>query len=702
MSGPDQDGPVPRPGAGPPGDADAPPEAITVRSIDRAIVVDALLRVLASPEATARLRAAQRVTRMADIAPSLVDELTRMAADDVDLDVRAAAGFALRAHLRPAPGDRPPARTFDPPPADASGAHTTPAGQPEKEHATMIHPAPSSKLDVPAMFSAAVVDMLSQLGVRLAFGICGREIVPLWSALLESTATQRAITAIHTRHESGAGYAAVGSWAHSGRPAAVFTTTGPGITNAITSLETARATGAKLILVTPLTPAGKRGRHGIQDTSNQGYHNPDLYAEGRIFDVVSMLESPAELPLLAGRLASGLAGPGAFMAHIAIPTTLQREPLPAGFEITVPHVRRAAPTISAAFADGLVALLAADPFAVWVGWGSREHADAIRRLLDLTGAPVMSSPRGLGIADRHPQFIGITGNGGRASLVDTFRDYAPARTLVLGTGLGEPTSGWMDELVPREGFVHVDLDERVYGRAYPQAPTVAVAADIGEVLEALLVRSERLVRRHPIRAANAVRRLTLVAADDRPVHPATLMGAIQRVVVDQSVIPVLADAASAMFWSARHLVFPEPGRWFVENRFGAMGNSAAAVIGAAADRGGTALAIVGDGALHMQDEINTAVRYGLHAIWVVLNDSGMGIVRNGMTADGWPRHDADYPPTDFAAVAVAKGARARRVTREQDLDEALHWALAAGGPVVLDILIDPTAVAPIGARTDRR
>ena len=683
-------------------DADAPVEAITVQSIERAIVVDALLRVLASPEATARLRAAERVARMADAAPSVIAVLIRMASEDVDLRVRAAAEAALRVHLRPAPGDRPRAGAFDPPPTDASGAHTTPAGRPEKEHTTMIHPTPSPQLAVPQMLCAGVVDMLSQLGVRLAFGICGREIVPLWSALLESTATSRSITPIHTRHESGAGYAAIGSWAQSGRPAVLFTTTGPGITNAITALETARATGAKLILVSPLTPAGKRGRFGIQDTSNQGYHNPDLYAEGRLFDVVSMLESPAELPLLAGRLASGLAGPGAFMAHIAIPTTLQRLPLPAELAITVPRVRRAAPTISAAFADEIVGLLAADRFAVWVGWGAREHAPAIRRLLDLTGAPLMSSPRGLGIADRHPQFIGVTGNGGRASLLDTLRAYAPVRTLVVGTVLGEPTSGWMDEFVPPEGFIHVDLDGRVFGRAYPQAPTVAVPADIGEVLDALLARSERLVRRQPVRAARAVGRLKLVAADDRLVHPATLMGAIQRVVVDHTTIPVMADAASAMFWAARHLVFPEPGRWFVENRFGAMGNSAAAVIGAAAERGGAALAIVGDGAMHMQDEINTAVRYGLHAIWVVLNDGGMGIVRNGMTADGWPRHDADYPPTDFAAVAVAKGAQARRVTREPDLDEALRWALAAGGPVVLDVLIDPTAVAPIGARTDRR
>lgn len=550
------------------------------------------------------------------------------------------------------------------------------------------------------IFATTVVQTLSQLGVRQAFGICGREIVPLWAALLESAGTPHEITAFHTRHESGAGYAAIGSWAQSDRPAAVFTTTGPGITNAITALQTGRAAGAKLVLLTPLTPSGNRGRLGIQDTSGQGFCDAELYSEGRLFDVVTALESPADLEAVVGRLASGFAGPGGFMAHIAIPTTLQRMRGDAATAIEVPKVRRPAPAVAPGLAEEIVDLLAGDPFAVWVGWGARHHAPAVRRLLDLTGAPVMSSPRGLGIADCHPQFIGVTGNGGSSSVMDMFEGYAPARTLVLGTGMGQPTSGWSERLIPAKGLVHVDLDADVFGRAYPKPSTLAVQSDVGELLAALLNRSSRLVRRAPV-TLPAARRLKLVATTGGPVHPAALMDVIQRVVIKATSVPVLADAASAMFWAARHLVFPEPGRWMVENRFGAMGNAAAGVVGVAAARDGSALAIVGDGAMHMQDEINTAAHYGIRAIWVVLNDSGMGIVRNGMKADGWRRHDADYPTTDFAAVAAAKGARGVRVTRAEELEAALHLALRADGPFVVDVVIDPSAIAPIGARTER-
>jgi acetolactate synthase-1/2/3 large subunit len=538
--------------------------------------------------------------------------------------------------------------------------------------------------------------LLWQLGVRQAFGICGREITCIWAALIASARTDRLIATHHMRHENGAGYAAVGSWASSGRPAAVFVTTGPGVTNVMTSLETARAAGAQVILLSPLTPAGHRGRLGIQDTSNQGYHDPVLYAPGRLFDLVALLESPSELQPLAGQLAAGLANRDrAFMAHIAVPTALQGALVDG--PTAVPRHEIPAPGVSAALADEMIEVLRAAPFAVWVGWGARRHAAAVRRLLDLTGAPAMTSPRGLGIVDRHPQFIGVTGNGGHDTVIEGIRRWRPEHVLVLGSGLGEATSGWRRELAPPGGFVHVDVDARVFGRSYPQVPTLGVQADVGDVLAALVARARELERRAPARGRGAAPVLCGVPDNDRPVDPRALMAAIQRVVVDGTCMPVLADAASAMFWAAHHLVFAEPGRWFVENRFGAMGAAAAAVIGAAG-RGGRALAIVGDGALHMQDELNAAVGYGIGAIWVVLNDSGLGIVRTGMRLDGYREHDADYPPTDFAAVARAKGADGIRVERACELDAALERALDASGPFVVDVVIDPDVVAPIGAR----
>ena len=544
--------------------------------------------------------------------------------------------------------------------------------------------------------AARIAMLLWQLGVRHAYGVCGREIVPVWTAL-QGTRAPYGIVTRHMRHENGAGFAAIGTWAATGRPAAVFCTTGPGLTNAITALESARAAGTKLVLLSPLTPAAERGRLGIQATGPGGYSNPDLYVAGRTFDYVALLESPEQLATLGGPLAGGFASAGGFLAHIAVPTTIQIEltdVLP-----VVPPVRRPAPGISPALADELVELLRADPFAVWLGWGARRYAPAIRRLLDLTGAPAICSPRALGIADDHPAFLGVTGNGGHESLVEDLAACRPRRTLVFGTPLGEATSGWHPGLVPPEGFVHVDLDADVFGRAYPQAPTLGVQADVGAVVDALLERSDRLVRRRlPRRRTPSPEP---ARASGRGVHPAALMVAIQRVLVDGTDMPIFADAASAMFWGARLLVFDEPGRWFSEGTFGSMGWAGAAALGAASGRGGAAAAICGDGSMHMQDELNAAVSYGIRAIWIVMNDGGMGIVGAGMRAAGRTPEDVDYPPTDFAAVARAKGAAAASVTREADLDAALEAARDADGPFLVDVAIDGSIAPPLGDRAKR-
>lgn len=544
-----------------------------------------------------------------------------------------------------------------------------------------------------------IADLLWQLGVREAFGVCGREIVPVWHALLSTAGTDRAIATRHARHENGAGFAAVGSWWQTGRPVAVFVTTGPGLTNVLTSLETARAAGAKLILLSALTPARERGRLGIQETGPSGYANPDLYVPGRLFDVVTALEAPAQLEALAARLAAGCAGAGGFLAHVAIPTRLQTEPT--GYAPRVPRHRRTAPAPAPHVTDEVADLLAADPFAVWVGWGARRHAAAIHRLLDITGAPAICSPRALGVVDGHAGFLGVTGNGGDPALADTLAACGVRRTLVLGSRLAEATSGWQPDLVPPDGFVHVDLDPAAFGHAYPHAPTFGVQADVGEVLGALVARADRLVHRDVPPVPRAAAAEPPPAAAPGTVHPVALMAAIQRVLVDGTDMPIAADASSAMFYGARHLTFTEPGRWFVEGHFGAMGSAGAVVVGAATGRGRPAAAICGDGSMHMQDEISTAVRYGAHAIWIVLNDGGLGIVRTGMRRTGRILHDADYPPADFAAVARAKGADGVRVTSADDLDAALHRAVTAGGPVVVDVVIDRSAQPPIGARGRR-
>src|SRR5262249_40043269 len=111
-----------------------------------------------------------------------------------------------------------------------------------------------------------------------------------------------------------------------------------------------------------------------------------------------------------------------------------------------------------------------------------------------------------------------------------------------------------------------------------------------------------------------------------------------------------------------------------------------------------AVAIAGDGAMLMFNEINTAVQTEALAVWIVLNDSRYGMIEQGMDAQGLTPLDMKFPACDFVAIAKGMGADGVRVEHEVDLEEAIGHAMAAAGPFVVDVLVDPEPRAPFTER----
>ena len=175
------------------------------------------------------------------------------------------------------------------------------------------------------------------------------------------------------------------------------------------------------------------------------------------------------------------------------------------------------------------------------------------------------------------------------------------------------------------------------------------------------------------------------------------MAAIQEVVIDRHGAVVLAESGNAFTWANHALRFNEAGRYRVSTGVGSMGHAAAGVVGAAHGSSGKAVAIIGDGAMLMNNEINTAVKFDLPAVWIVLNDARYNMCEQGMATLGLSA-DATFPEVDFAMLARALGADGIRVEREAELTPALVRAMAASGPFVLDVRIDPRRQAPSQGR----
>ncbi|MBN1607124.1 MAG: thiamine pyrophosphate-binding protein [Polyangiaceae bacterium] len=552
--------------------------------------------------------------------------------------------------------------------------------------------APERAATVSASVSEALVAALADLGVEHAFAVFGGAIAPFCEALSRSS-----ITLVHCRHESGAAFAAIEASLSSGRPVVVVSTAGPGATNLVTGMMAARWEGARVVFISGSTAAAQRGKWAFQDGTAAGTPHVDLYRPGTLFHHAQIVEDYRELPSVLARLRNGMARPNGFVMHLGLPVSLQvarAERAPTPTTSCIPS-RQCDPSTLA----DCVARLSQAPFVIWAGFGARHAADEVRELAERARAMVMCSPRAKGIvSEEDPLFLGVTGLGGYGSIERHLGEVRPKHLLVLGTRLGEMTSFWDERLVPSNGFIHVDLEADVFGTAFPGVPTLGIQAEVGAFLRQLLnvwpdvSRVEcRPTVRPPSRSTSAPRTFG-------PVRPSYLMQMIQREIVEGSPALVLTEAGNSFSFGTHYLRFAEPQRYRTSTGFGSMGHVSSGVIGAALGSRHKAVAIVGDGAMLMQNELNTAASYGIAALWIVLNDARYGMIDQGMRSLGWQPFETEFARADFVAIARGMGADGIRAEREADLAAALRLGMQAPGPFVVDVVVDPNELAPGGRR----
>ena len=540
----------------------------------------------------------------------------------------------------------------------------------------------------------ALIQFLSEMGVEHGFGLVGGPIAPFSEALLHSP-----VQVVHCRHEGGAAFAATEAYFASGRPSLVFTTTGPGLLNALTGLAAARCEGAKVVVISATTSTAQRGRGAAQESSDYTLPTSGIYTQGPLFDYATQLEGIDSLQEVLARLAAGLARPQGFVAHIALPVSVQTQATPQA--LVMPAVSVHGYGVPRDTLETVVSKLSPHPFALWLGFGARHAVPLIRAFAERTGCAVMCSPRAKGIfPEEHPQFVGVTGLGGHVSVDAYMEQVKPRHTLVLGTRMGEGTSYWSTKLVPSGGFIQVDLDPTAFGAAYPSVKTWGVQADIQAFMHDLLETWPDAVPALAAPVQGPGHPELLTARAHGPVRPAWVMQGVQRVCIQESNAPVMAESGNTFTWANHLLRFSTPHRYRVSPGYGSMGHFVAGVLGAAMGRNDKAVALVGDGAMLMNNEVSTAVRYGARAVWVVMNDGQYGMVEQGMRALGFTPVETPIPPTDFAALARAQGAFGMRVESEDELEAALCDAMRLPGPVVVDVVIDASVASPLMRRIE--
>jgi acetolactate synthase-1/2/3 large subunit len=554
-----------------------------------------------------------------------------------------------------------------------------------------------------------IVDYLIQERVPYLFGLCGHGNISLIDAFYERADE---ITAISVRHETVAGFMADVYYRVSGRPAATFTSCGPGSANLPICLANSFLDSVPFLAVTGNVPTSQFNRGAFQETYR--HYQADFPSTVRAYVKRVFQPTRADMVPLAVRQAwktmvTGRPGP----VVLDVPFDIFKEEA----DVEMPQAADWNANISSrcgADPDGVRRavdlLLGAERPVILVGQGVKygQAAADLSALAERLQVPVACSASGMGAIDaRHPLALGLVSRSGTYPANHATRQADVL--LALGVRFDDRTSSsWIPGYsfnIPPTKLVHVDIDPEEIARNYPVA--LGLMADVRTFLRQVLAELDQ--RRLPaavppartawLAAIEGYRRQWAgfvapgFAADTTPIHPQRAAHEIDRALPDDAIL--VSDIGVHHNWLLQFCRPRRPDSLIGSMGFGPMGFGVAGVLGAklaAPDR--PCVSVCGDGAFFMHASVlGTAVEYDLPVVWVVWNNYAYASIRGLqrgylggrelVTDFHHPKTSEPYNP-DFAAMARSAGVEGARVEKAGELGDAIRHAIAAGKPYLID------------------
>jgi len=528
----------------------------------------------------------------------------------------------------------------------------------------------------------AMARMMAEAGIDTVFTVAGGHLLPTYHEMAQ-LGTPKVVAA---RHEQGAGYMASGYALVTGRPGVVLTgAPGPGATNVVTSVANAYADSIPLLVITAQVDRRYVHRNILQYCDNVGLLAP--FCKSSV-QAVSLDEIPN---LLASGLQLASAGrPGP--VHIALPQNLQADRIDSWVPVPVAQPEPALPgpgSIQLAAA----ALAGARSPAILAGHGvvRSSGTEALVALADHLGAPVATSRSGIGaIPTSHPRSVGMLGFYGTEAARTAMADAD--LVVVVGCALGEQTTfGWRPSLfAPGATIIHADVDPSQINRNY--GADHAIVGDATTTLSALAFEVGGAARQPWFEGQP--QRTDPQNNPSQGLSAAEFLQALNRHKGDDVVCS--ADIGNHRLWVCEQLDVTHTDGLLQSCEFDAMGFSLPAAIGAsiAAD-GAKVVSISGDGGfVHTMGELVVAKDHGLPVVAVVFVDGALGILKHQAEEFYGENHFVALGDIDFAALAQAMGVDAVTVDDASKLDATLAAAIAAEGPMLVAVTIDPDEVFP--------
>jgi acetolactate synthase-1/2/3 large subunit len=559
----------------------------------------------------------------------------------------------------------------------------------------------------------AIIRSLEMLGVDTVFGLPGGAILPTYDPLMDS----KKIRHILVRHEQGAGHAAEGYAAASGKLGVCIATSGPGATNLVTAIADAQMDSVPLLAITGQVNSYAIGTDAFQEADIVGITMP-------ITKHSFLVTNPADIPAVmysAYQIAT-TGRPGPVLVDVA------KDAQNAKFEFSWPPEQDLTPGYKPVNdphgkqiqAAAELILQSKKPI-LYVG-GGVIRAGANKELLELANlikAPVTTTLMARGaFPDSHHQHLGMPGMHGTVPAVTGLQKAD--LLITLGARFDDRVTGDVKTFARGAKVIHVDIDPAEIGKIrHADVPIVGDAKiviallteelkkqlkgsnyDIGEWWKYL----DGLKERYP---------LGYTDLDDGKIAPQYVIERIGQISGPDAIYA--AGVGQHQMWSAQFIKYENPNTWLNSGGAGTMGYAVPAAMGAkVAMPEKLVWAIDGDGCFQMTNqELATCTINQIPIKVAIINNSSLGMVRQWQTLFYNSRYsntdlhtgtDSIMVP-DFVKLAEAYGCLAIRVEKEEDVDKAIKLAIETNDrPVVIDFIVGKDAMVwpmvPAGVSND--
>jgi thiamine pyrophosphate-dependent acetolactate synthase large subunit-like protein len=539
--------------------------------------------------------------------------------------------------------------------------------------------------DAPSV-ATLVARFLHERGVRRLFGLQGGHIQPIWDQ-----AARLGIEIVDVRDERSAVHMAHAHADLTDGLGVAMATAGPGVTNTVTAVANAHVSRTPVLIIGGCPPRPQVNMGPLQDLPHVEIMAP-ITRRARTLRVGEQVLRELDD---AVALASGDGGePGP--VYVEIPTDVLRERVSPALvldEYMRPKPRRRTLPDPSAVERAAEILGSARRPAVISGRGARRSAGPLVRFLDASGALYLDTQESRGLVPAgHPSVAGAV-RGAVMAQADVV--VVIGRKLDYQVGYGSPA------VLPEARLIRIsDAAAELHDN---RRGDVEILADTSATLEAL---TDEIGGRkgnldvewnEGLRAKHAERRESVGAAlaeapqgEDGRMHPNRIFHAIRELGLSEDWIGI-ADGGDLLSFARTGL---DARTYMDSGALGCLGVGVPFAIAAAlACPERTVISVNGDGAFGINAmEVDTAVRHGAGAVFVVANNGAWNIERYDQETNYGLVVGTELGQANYARMAQAFGAHGEQVSDPEDLSGALGRALD-NAPAVVDVLVTRDAVS---------